>query len=93
MRTVPMLVELPLVMDLRCCLGLLCTVYAVNDKQLMTKLELIANQRKDKVLYVKADGRNSYGRISKILGELDNASFLKKYILVHLPYSGNGEEF
>ena len=65
----------------------------VTDKQLMTKLELIANQRKDKVLYVKADGRNSYGRISKILGELDNASFLKKYILVHLPYSGNGEEF
>ena len=66
---------------------------AVNDQQLMRKLELIANQRKDKVLYVKADGRNSYGRISKILGELDNASFLKKYILVHLPNSGKVEEF
>ena len=65
----------------------------VGDQQLMKKLKLIADQRKDKVLYVKADGRNSYGRISKILGELDNASFLKKYILVHLPNSGKVEEF
>ena len=65
----------------------------VSDQQLMRKLELIANQRKDKVLYVKADGRNSYGRISEILGELDNASFLNKYILVHLPNSGRGDEF
>ena len=65
----------------------------VSDQQLMRKLELIANQRKDKVLYVKADGRNSYGRISEILGELDNASFLKKYILVHLPNSGKVDEF
>ena len=65
----------------------------VDDQQLIRKLELIANQRKDKILYVKADGRNSYDRVSKILGELDNASFLKKYVLVHLPNSGKVEEF
>ena len=65
----------------------------VSDSQLMQKLEAIANQRSDKTLYVKADGRNSYGRISKILGELDNSAFLEKYILVHLPDSGKVNEF
>ena len=65
----------------------------VSDSQLMQKLEAIANQRSDKILYVKADGRNSYGRISKILGELDNSAFLEKYILVHLPDSGKVNEF
>ena len=64
----------------------------VSDSQLMQKLEAIANQRSDKTLYVKADGRNSYGRISKILGELDNSAFLEKYILVHLPDSGKVNE-
>ena len=65
----------------------------VSDSQLIQKLEAIANQRSDKILYVKADGRNSYGRISKILGELDNSAFLEKYILVHLPDSGKVNEF
>tara|TARA_Y100001954_G_scaffold222601_1_gene260058 strand:+ start:109 stop:513 length:405 start_codon:yes stop_codon:yes gene_type:complete len=65
----------------------------VSDSQLMQKLEAIANQRSDKTLYVKADGRNSYGRISKILGELDDSAFLEKYILVHLPDSGKVNEF
>ena len=65
----------------------------VSDSQLMQKLEAIANQRSDKTLYVKADGRNSYGRISKMLGELDNSDFLDKYILVHLPDSGKVNEF
>lgn len=65
----------------------------VSDSQLMQKLEAIANQRSDKTLYVKADGRNSYGRISKILGELDNSAFLEKYILVHLPDSEKVNEF
>ena len=65
----------------------------VSDSQLMQKLKAIANQRSDKTLYVKADGRNSYGRISKILGELDNSAFLEKYILVHLPDSGKVNEF
>ena len=65
----------------------------VSDSQLIQKLEAIANQRSDKTLYVKADGRNSYGRISKILGELDNSAFLEKYILVHLPDSGKVNEF
>ena len=65
----------------------------VSDSQLMQKLEAIANQRSDKTLYVKADGRNSYGRISKMLGELDNSAFLEKYILVHLPDSGKVNEF
>jgi len=60
----------------------------VNDSQMIKKLEVIANQRDEKILYVKADGRNSYGRVSKILGELDNAEFLDKYVLVHLPESG-----
>ena len=61
---------------------------SVNDSQMIKKLEVIANQRDEKILYVKADGRNSYGRVSKILGELDNADFLDKYVLVHLPESG-----
>ncbi len=65
----------------------------VSDSQLMQKLEAIANQRSNKTLYVKADGRNSYGRISKMLGELDNSDFLDKYILVHLPDSGKVNEF
>ena len=65
----------------------------VSDSQLMQKLEAIANQRSNKTLYVKADGRNSYGRISKILGELDNSAFLEKYILVHIPDSGKVNEF
>ena len=61
---------------------------SVNDSQMIKKLEVIASQRDEKILYVKADGRNSYGRVSKILGELDNAEFLDKYVLVHLPESG-----
>lgn len=61
---------------------------SVNDSQMIKKLEVIASQRNEKILYVKADGRNSYGRVSKILGELDNAEFLDKYVLVHLPESG-----
>ena len=65
----------------------------VDDQQVVRRLEQIADQRQDKTLYVKADGRNSYARISKILGELDNASFLDKYILVHLPNSRKVEEF
>ena len=65
----------------------------VSDSQLMQKLEAIASQRSDKTLYVKADGRTSYGRISKILGELDNSAFLEKYILVHIPDSGKVNEF
>ena len=65
----------------------------VQDSQMIRKLEVIANQRENKTLYVKADGRNSYSRISKILGELDSADFLDKYILVHLPESGKVNEF
>ena len=61
---------------------------SVNDSQMIKKLEVIASQRDEKILYVKADGRNSYGRVSKILGQLDNAEFLDKYVLVHLPESG-----
>ena len=61
---------------------------SVNDSQMIKKLEVIASQRDEKILYVKADGRNSYGRVSKILGELDNAEFLDKYVLVLLPESG-----
>ncbi len=61
---------------------------SVNDSQMIKKLEVIASQRDEKILYVKADGRNSYGRVSKILGELDNAEFLDKYVLVHLPEPG-----
>ena len=61
---------------------------SVNDSQMIKKLEVIASQRDEKILYVKADGRNSYGRVSKILGELDNAEFLDKYVLVHLSESG-----
>lgn len=85
--------ELPFELYVNSSGELLINNNPVTDSQLIRKLEIISAQRTDKTLYVKADGRNSYSRVSKILGKLDNASFLEKYILVHLPDSGKAQEF